>query len=99
MSEADLNLARAAGMTEHPDNPVSEADFRRLFGWNDPRISTGRHLGDLKGDVDEIREHRSNAMYYAALLHPDTQEVFQDNAIEEVVKNAQRIFQYIWEGE
>lgn len=46
-----------------------------------------------------LREHRSNAMYYAALLRPDTQEVFQHNEVEETITDAKRIFRYIWDGE
>jgi len=107
MSEADLNLAQGAmgEMWNLPDDPLTADDLRRMAGWphiptmpTDFRLAGGRAAAE---ELEDLREHRSNAMYYAALLHgeAESQEVFRDDEIEKAVTAAKRIFRYIWEGE
>jgi hypothetical protein len=106
MSEADLNLAQGAmGMDwQLPDDPLTADDLRRMAGWpHIPTMPTRPLAGGRAAteDLEDLREHRSNAMYYAALLHgeAESQEVFRDDEIEKAVTAARRIFRYIWEGE
>lgn len=50
---------------------------------------------------DDLREARGNALTAAVYFHgePESQTVFREDEVEQVVTTAKRFFNYIWDGE